>query len=272
MGRQALMLALMLALATTARGQEMTITLSGGRIADHAGAGRGGVSLRPAIGWTDGLNAVALRGVATALAGAGPQLGVGADTRVRLIGAGAVGLDLAAAGDLLTAGEWRATAGRVSPRLSAAGLGWSVGAGPVLGVVHERNSTEATSGGLLPGPTRTEATSDLRALQGVSIEGRAVHGPIGVSGGWTRLGTSELRWEEVVLAASLRARRVTVGARGGLRLGAAGESWGAASASVGIGDGAALQFEGGRFPADPVLGREGGEYLTAGLRIGTMLR
>lgn len=253
--------------ATPAAAQTVEVTLSGGRVNDARGAERAGVSISPLIGWTDGLSSVSVGGSATVLDGGDRLWSAGLSTRLELVRVGLASVDLVGGGRAMTSEELSGGSARVSPRLSAVGLGWRTSAGPVWGAVRESSLTEVQSGGLFPGGTRVERETRTRGVAGFSVDAAVVEGPASLSGEWTGLRSGDLEWEELGLGASVLVDGVTIGGSVGTRLGADRASWGGASATVPIGSSAALVLEGGRFPSDVLLERAGGRYLTVGLRL-----
>lgn len=256
--------------ASPALAQEAELTLSGGRVLDEQGAERSGLTVAPAFGWTDGLNAVALRGSATLLDGGEPLFGVGLSTRLQLIQAGPASLELVSGGEMLASQGWRGGAGRTSPRVAVSGLTWSASAGPVWGVAAERTPREVTDGGLFQERSIVYDT-ETHGFSGLSVNGRVSQGVGSIGAEYSQVRGRGLEWEDLGMAGSVVVDGVVLGASIGARLGGDRAEWGGASVAIPLGPSALVLVEGGRFPTDLLLDRAGGRYLTVGLRMRDLL-
>jgi hypothetical protein len=253
--------------AGPAPSQEVDLVVSGGRVTDGRGGERSGVALSPGIAWTDGRSSIAVRGSATLLDGGEPLWGGGLSGAVEMAAVGPVSADVAGSGGVVAAEGWTGAAGRISPRVGVSGIGWTVLAGPVWGMAGERTGRSESAGGLLPVGGSREVESRTRAYDGVAAEARLLREMGVLTGRWSGVRSEGSEWQELSVGATALVRGMALGGEAGIRVGDMVGGWGGASAAVPLGGGAALVVEAGRYPADVLLERPGGQYATIGLRV-----
>lgn len=269
--------ALGMAVALTVAGggaaaQQAELAVSGGLVTDARGGESSGVGVSPALYWSGAGGELLTRGEVTLLRGGEAVLAgsVGAAVpagRVDLRG-GSLGLELGGSGRIAGTRGWRRAGGRFSPRLVARGTGWRAAAGPDAGVETERLAG-SEPGALLErlGGGGGAAAERTRRYHGISAEARLGDERGSVSGGWSGYRSEGARWQELSVGISAGVAGAVLGAAGGVRVGEAAGGWGGLSAAIPMGRAAALVAEGGLFPSDPLLGREGGRYATIGMRV-----
>ena len=261
-GRAAALAVAIVSTGARVEAQEVRLTLSGGRLVDERGEGRGGASAGVSLrrGGSEGEVGTSLQ---AAVLGEQAYGSGGAWGRVAVARAGPVALIAEGQGGAGAARGYGVGAAEASPRLQLRGAALALEAGPHLAIGAERRASTGP-GGLLAIP-RAGSARVVRRERGVTAALSATRGSSTLAGGWRAARTGTVRWMEWSGGATVQLGRASLGARAGTRSGGVEERWAAAHLGVTVAQNAAMVVDAGRTPSAPVAGRPGGQYASAGL-------
>lgn len=255
-----------------AAAQRAELGLTAGRITDEQGIQHTGFTLSPALTWADHGSAVRVSGHGSVFEGGlfgSAAMGIG--TRAASLGP----LHLILGGEGAIAGSeagYRAVRGAVNPRLRIADGDWGIEAGPRWAGGGERRLTGsplgATPGGLdWLGGDASGSTTRWQSEAGIGAGAWYAPGPLTLQAGWRSTEGGGVAWHEWTGAVAVESGGASVGVAAGERTGGLRERWIAGTAGLELGQGASLVAEAGAFPSDPLMGRAGGRFATAGIRL-----